>query len=53
MHIIFTEEEKEWIDKVPFNWTIKNGCPNKIKNNLEKKLNLLKKETYNQKEVKK
>lgn len=42
MHIIFTDEEKEWIDKKPFNWTIKEGCPEKIKKDLERKLKLLK-----------
>jgi len=42
MHIVFTEEEKEWIDKKLFNWTVKDGCPEAIKESLEKKLTLLK-----------
>ena len=41
MHLIFTDEEKEWIDKKPFNWTIKKECPKEIKEGLEKKLKLL------------
>lgn len=38
MTIRFTDEEYEWIDKKPFNWTIKKGCPVDIKKSLAKKL---------------
>lgn len=38
MHIIFTEEEKEWIEKEPFNWHIKKGCPEELKDKISKKL---------------
>ncbi len=41
MHIIFTEEEKEWIEKEPFNWHIKDGCPKEIMVQLQKKLDVL------------
>ena len=41
MHIMFTEEENEWIDKKLFNWTVKAGCPADIRKNLEKKLFIL------------
>ena len=42
MHLIFTEEEKEWIVMKPLNWTVKEGCPEEIKKELDKKLKLLK-----------
>jgi hypothetical protein len=41
MTIIFTDEEKEWIDKTPFRWTIKKGCPENIRTSLKKKLEAL------------
>jgi hypothetical protein len=41
MTIIFTEHELEWINKEPFNWTVKQGCPESIRKALEKKLKLL------------
>lgn len=44
MHLIFTENEKEWINMKPFNWTIKKGCPKKMKKSIEKKLRLLNKQ---------
>ena len=46
MHVIFTEDELEWIDKKIFNWTVKKGCPSSIKKSLEKKLKLLKEHDY-------
>ena len=42
MTIVFTEEEREWIDRIPFNWQIKYGCPKEIAVELQKKLDLLK-----------
>lgn len=42
MTVIFTEEEKEWIDMKPFNWTIKKGCPENIRESIENKLKKLK-----------
>lgn len=41
-HVLFTEEEMEWLDKKKFNWTIKKGCPKKIEHSLKKKLKVLK-----------
>lgn len=41
MTVIFSEEEKEWIDKKPFNWTIKKGCPENIRKSLKRKLDAL------------
>lgn len=41
MHVIFTDEEKEWINMKPFNWTVKDGCPENIKKEIEKKLKVL------------
>lgn len=43
MTIYFSDEEKKWIDKIPFDWKIKKECPQKIKKELQIKLNLLKK----------
>lgn len=45
MIVILSEEEMEWIDKTPFAWKIKNGCPEKIKEVLQKKLELMYKNT--------
>lgn len=44
MTILFTEEERNWINKTPFNWAVKVGAPQNIKKALEKKLALLYKE---------
>ena len=43
MHIVFSEEEKRWIDKNLFNWTAKEGCPEDVRKSLEHKLKLLNK----------
>lgn len=37
MHMIFTEEEKKWIDKNKFGWPIIEGCPERIRDNIEQK----------------
>lgn len=37
MHMMFTEEEKEWIDMRTFGWPIKNGCPKEIRESIERK----------------
>lgn len=42
MTILFTEEEKKWINKELFNWTIKEGCPSDVRETLELKLKELK-----------
>lgn len=41
MTIIFTEAEKEWIDREPFDWKVKEGCPEEIRESIEEKLKLL------------
>lgn len=41
MHIIFSTEEKKWIDMKPFNWTVKSKCPEEIREAIEKKLRIL------------
>lgn len=38
MTVRFTDEEYEWIDKKPNNWTIRKGCPTSIRKTLEIKL---------------
>lgn len=44
MHIIFTDEEMEWLDiSKPFAWKIKDQCPHRVKEVLRKKLELLNK----------
>lgn len=42
MIILFTEEEKEWIDKKPFDWSIIPGAPADIEESIRKKLEELK-----------
>lgn len=37
MHMIFSEEEKAWVNMRSFGWPIKDGCPNEIKGKIEKK----------------
>lgn len=44
MHIIFSEDEKKWIDKKLFNWTVKSGCPEDVRKSIEVKLKVLYKE---------
>lgn len=42
MHIVFTDEEMEWLDtSKAFAWKIKEKCPQRIKAVLIKKLELL------------
>lgn len=42
MHIIFTDEEMEWLDtSQTFAWKIKDECPQRIESVLNKKLQLL------------
>lgn len=37
MHIVFTEEEKEWIDMKKFGCPIIDGCPENIRKSIEEK----------------
>ena len=41
MHMIFTEQERNWIDMSKFGWPIKSGCPKEIKNAIEKKKQII------------
>lgn len=41
MHIIFTEEEKRYIIKEPFNWHVSDDAPKDIRESIEEKLRLL------------
>lgn len=44
MHIIFTDEEMEWLDtSKTFMWKIKDRCPRRIKESLVEKMELLNK----------
>jgi hypothetical protein len=44
LHLIFSEEEKKWIKKEPFNWTTKKNCPKDLRKKIKKKLEILKSE---------
>ena len=37
MHILFSDEEKKWINRRSFGWTIKKGCPDEIRHSIENK----------------
>lgn len=37
MHIIFTEQELNWIDTKKWGWQIKKDCPPDIRRGIEKK----------------
>lgn len=41
MTVLFTDEEYEWIDKKEGKWTVKDGCPKKLRNKIQKKLDYI------------
>lgn len=41
MIVIFTDEEKEWLDREPFNWHAAKGAPETIRQSLEEKLKVM------------
>lgn len=41
MHVIFTEDERKWIDFNVFGLRIKRGCPDKVRESIENKKLLL------------
>lgn len=41
MHLIFSEDEKVYIDTKNFGWLIKKECPQKIRKTIERKKKLL------------
>lgn len=47
MHMIFTEEEKEWINMRTFGWTLKQGCPEQIRKQIERKKKIILKSDTN------
>lgn len=38
MHVMFTEEELQWINKKRFSWTVMSGCPQKLRTSIDRKL---------------
>ena len=42
MTMYFTEEEEKYLVKELFNWHVKDGCPKKIADSINKKLKELK-----------
>ena len=44
MTILYTDEEKRWIDMNKWGWPIKDGCPDNIKKEIERKKRLLDKQ---------
>lgn len=43
MQTIFNDEEMKYIDKKPFNWTIKKDCPKRLEKSIKRKFAELKK----------
>lgn len=41
MHVIFTDEEQKYIEKIPFEWKVKKDCPQGLRNTIERKLEAL------------
>ena len=41
MHMLFTDEEREWMDTKKFGMPIKKGCPDKIRKSIEKKKRII------------
>lgn len=50
MTIVFSDEELKWIDKKPFNWSLKNECPEDLKTKIKRKLDILNEKTYSYEE---
>ena len=47
MHIVFTEEEKIYINMNFLNWEIKKDCPNNLKKSIIEKIELIKRSDKN------
>ena len=41
MMVVFTDEEWKWIDVIPNDWKIKPGCPQSVKEAIERKFALM------------
>lgn len=48
MTVYFSDLELEYINQMPFHWTIKDDCPKSMRKSIEKKLNYLYGKKYNQ-----
>lgn len=44
MIFTWTDEEKKYIDFKPFNLSIKEGCPEELRKEIQRKLDLLKRQ---------
>ena len=51
MHVSFTEEELEAIEKVPFAWRVKDGTPKALREAIERKLNAINNQRIGPKQV--
>jgi hypothetical protein len=41
MHVEFTEQEKKYIVKEPFNWHTKDGAPDDVRDSINQKINAM------------
>ena len=41
MTVLFTEEEREWLDRKEFNWSLKPDCPESLVKPIKAKLALI------------
>lgn len=41
MTVMFSDEEREWIEIKKFKWSIKDGCPSSLRDKIENKLKYL------------
>ena len=42
MQIVFTEEERKWIEIKPFSWNVKKSCPKTIEKTIREKMKTIK-----------
>lgn len=47
MHVLFTENEKAWIMLRTFGWPIKTGCPDEIRQSIQRKKRILESQKEN------
>lgn len=49
MHMLFTEQEKEWINLRKWGWPLKRDCPKNIRKSIERKKKIInaQKEVFN------
>ena len=46
MHMLFTDEELKWINTREFGFPIKPGCPEKIKESINRKKSIVNNQAY-------